>query len=144
MISQGLVYMVLGMAVVFAFLTVLVTALKIASRIVSVLDRRYPLKEKPGSGLSAAVPEGASGEDEAIAAVIGAVVVHDPSLLQLIPKSLPVTYAAIPPSPDAFPFAPEGDQNAGKPVRNVNPWALSGRQSVMKMRSLVQRGVLKR
>lgn len=144
MIFQGLVYMVLGMAVVFAFLIVLVVALKIASRIVSVLDRRYPLEEKPASGPAAAAPELAPGEGEEVAAALGAVVAYDPSLLQIIPKSFVGISKPIPPLPEAYPYAPEGEKSAVKSRRGVNPWALSGRQSAMKMRTLIQRGLAKR
>lgn len=144
MIFQGLVYMVLGMAVVFAFLIVLVLALKITSRIVSILDRRHPLEEKPGSESAAASSDLAPGEGEAVAAAIGAVVAYHPSLLQIIPKSLPGASAAILPSAEVYPSAPGGDQEGERRRRRIDPWALSGRQSAMKMRTLIQRGLLKR
>jgi sodium pump decarboxylase gamma subunit len=148
MIFQGLVYMVLGMAVVFAFLILLVLALKIASRIVSVLDRRYPLKEKWAPMPAAAGPDPAPGEGEVIAAALGAVAAYDPSLLQVIPSSITGIAAASPAwsetYPDTYPLGPEGGKIADRRRRTVNPWALSGRQTSMKMRTLMQRGVLKR
>ena len=136
--------MVLGMAVVFAFLIILVLALKITSRIVSVLDRRYPLQEKPGSGSAAALPDLAPGEGETVAAALGAVVAYHPSLLKILPKSLPGASAAISPSAEVYPSAPGGAQEGERLQRRINPWALSGRQSAMKMRTLIQRGLLKR
>ena len=69
-VSDGVIITIVGMAVVFAFLTIMVYAMDLTSAIVRYLNKKFPPKvvEAPVKKKSAA-----AGEEEAIAVAIAAV-----------------------------------------------------------------------
>ena len=138
MILQGVIYMVLGMVVVFAFLVILVLALRLASSIVRYLEARFPGRTGP-IGVPTEL-EGEAPAEEAVAAALAAILARYPGA---VPVSGTVAHAgeyASPSSPAAASRAPD---EAAAPSR-AELWASAGRQAGMGMRSLVQRGFLKR
>ncbi len=141
MILQGMTIMVVGMTAVFSFLIILVFTLKYASRLILLWDKKFPSKEN----LKAPSP-GKSVEEEKIAAVIGALAAFDLSALKGMLKTgqnARVSQAPAPGSTEAA-SVPVVTVQTAAPTQAATPWSLSGRQSIMRMRSLIQRGVLKR
>jgi len=133
-ILQGVIYMVLGMVVVFAFLVILVLGLRLTSSIVRYLEARFPGRVAP-----TATPAGAAGEappEEAVAAALAAILVRYPGA---VPVSGTVYTGGC--TPVATPSRPPADAGA---AARAQPWALAGRQAGMRMRSLAQRGFLRR
>ena len=139
MILQGITIMAVGMSAVFFFLIILVLTLKNASNLILLWDKHFPSKEveMPSS-------PGKPVEDEKIAAVIGAIAAFDLSALKGMLKTGQNTRVSqTPGSPEAASVPVTSVQTAAS-AQAVAPWSLSGRQSIMRMRSLIQRGVLKR
>ena len=68
-LQDGLVVMCVGFSIVFAFLTVLIFAMIIMSKVVGYLNKIFPVV----AGVSAPVKKQASGADEEIAVAIASV-----------------------------------------------------------------------
>ncbi len=139
MILQGITIMAVGMTAVFSFLIILVFTLKYASRLILLWDKKYPSKEN-----LKAPPPGKIVEEEKIAAVIGAIAAFDLSALKGMLKTGQNTgVSQAPGSTGTAPVIAAPFQTAA-PAQAAAAWSLSGRQSIMRIRSLIQRGVLKR
>ena len=141
MILQGITIMAVGMSAVFFFLIILVLTLKNASNLILLWDKHFPSKEveMPSS-------PGKPVEDEKIAAVIGAIAAFDLSALKGMLKTGQNARVSQAPAPGSTESAslPVVPVQTAAPTQAAAPWSLSGRQSIMRMRSLIQRGVLKR
>lgn len=139
MILQGITIMAVGMTAVFSFLIILVFTLKYASRLILLWDKKFPSKENlktPSPGISV--------EEEKIAAVIGALAAFDLSALKGMLKTGKNARVSQAPGSTEAASVPVMPVQTAAPAQAAAPWSLSGRQSIMRMRSLIQRGVLTR
>ncbi|MDD2486556.1 MAG: OadG family protein [bacterium] len=68
MVATGLIITVIGIAVVFAFLFIMVQVIDITGRIIQMVEKRWPQAQPP-----AAPGNGGGNNNEEIAAVIAAI-----------------------------------------------------------------------
>jgi len=73
MIAEGFILLIIGMSVVFAFLTIMVLVMRIMS---SVILKYFPEKEEPAPVRMPAAAPAAASEDIEIAVAIAAAYTH--------------------------------------------------------------------
>ena len=79
-LKNGLVLLVLGMAIVFVFLTILVFTTKAVSKIVRKFEKKKPVAQTAAPAVSvAAAPVAASSSDAEVALAIAAAVAKSKS-----------------------------------------------------------------